>query len=596
VAPSERRGAVTGTSTSFTVDPGSAASFTASASSPQTAGVAFNVSLSALDGWDNSATGYSGVKTIDFSGPHSSPNSTAPAYPASVTFTSGSGTASVTLFDAETTTITAADHTTPSINGTTGSILVNPGSAASFVATGPGSATAGSSFSVSLTAKDSWANTATGYAGSMALDYSGPSNSPNSTPPTYQSPVTFTAGAGTASVTLVDAQTTTITVKDHTTPSISGTTGSIVVGPAALDSFTVSPNSGTQTAGSSFNETLTAFDHYGNQKTDYTGTVTTTSNDGNASLPSAYTFTGGDNGQHVFSVTLKTAGSGKTVTFTDGSVSATGTFTVNPGALDHFTLSPNSGTQTQETAFNETLTAFDAYGNQKTNYAGTVTTTSNDPSATLPSPYTFTVGDGGQHVFSVTLNTAGSGKTVTFTDGSVSVTGTFTVNSSLFLVTNLVMANGGTSSIGQVSAGDTFTITFNRAVNPSTICSNWTSGGGTQTRTLVQWTVKKVGSDDQFFYSGGTGACGTFHGPTSSLPIQLTQAGYEGGTKNWPTSSMTYDATAHTLTVTLGGTAVGTGSSVAASTPTWPSPDTGIKDTNGNALANQSYSGTGSSF
>ena len=61
--------------------------------------------------------------------------------------------------------------------------------------------------------------------------------------------------------------------------------------------------------------------------TGYTGTVHFTSSDGPAVLPANYTFTGGDAGTHVFSVTLKTAGT-QSITATDtvtGSITGTRT-------------------------------------------------------------------------------------------------------------------------------------------------------------------------------------------------------------------------------------------------------------------------------
>jgi hypothetical protein len=57
--------------------------------------------------------------------------------------------------------------------------------------------------------------------------------------------------------------------------------------------------------------------------TGYTGTVHFTSSDFQATLPANYTFTGGDAGTHVFSVTLKTAGT-QSITATD---TVTGTIT-----------------------------------------------------------------------------------------------------------------------------------------------------------------------------------------------------------------------------------------------------------------------------
>jgi len=66
---------------------------------------------------------------------------------------------------------------------------------------------------------------------------------------------------------------------------------------------------------------------------------------------------------------------------------------------------PSQATALQ--AFNVTLTVRDQLGNVATGYRGTVTFSSSDLLAQLPSDYTFTSGDGGKRTFSVTLVTVG---------------------------------------------------------------------------------------------------------------------------------------------------------------------------------------------
>ena len=146
---------------------------------------------------------------MTFSGPSNSPNGTAPTYPASVTFTNGVGTASITLFDAQNTTLTA---TQGAARGTSGSFTVNgTGTVSTFNVAAPGTATVGTAFNVTITAADPYGNTDDGYSVRRRSSFSGPSNSPNGHAPTYPASVTFTNGVGTASVTLFDAQTTTLT-------------------------------------------------------------------------------------------------------------------------------------------------------------------------------------------------------------------------------------------------------------------------------------------------------------------------------------------------------------------------------------------------
>lgn len=91
----------------------------------RTAGSAFSVTLTALNNGVVDTT-YTGSHTLSFSGPANSPSGQAPAYPASVTFSSGVGTASVTLYKAETANLTVRE-TTPARTGSA-SVTVVAGS------------------------------------------------------------------------------------------------------------------------------------------------------------------------------------------------------------------------------------------------------------------------------------------------------------------------------------------------------------------------------------------------------------------------------------------------------------------------------------
>jgi len=209
-----------------------------------------------------------------------------------------------------------------------------------------------------------------------------------------------------------------------------------VVGGAATH-FTVSAT-GTQTAGNAFDVTVIALDANQNIAFDYPGEVHLSSTDAQAVLPSDYTFSDSDEGQHVFSVNLKTAPS-QTVTVTDTSNAAvTGTssaITVGPAALDHFQVRNASGNaiglQTAGTAFALKITAQDQFGNTQTGFAGTVDVTSNRTiSAGGGTTAAFTNGVLASH--SVTLTQSGANSTVTVTKTGGTAAGTsnaFTVDS-----------------------------------------------------------------------------------------------------------------------------------------------------------------------
>ncbi len=227
------------------------------------------------------------------------------------------------------------------------------------------------------------------------------------------------------------------------------------------------------TAGESFTSpvndvTVTAQDIFENTKTNYTGTVSWTSSDGSATLPSNYTFVGGDNGAHAFtgsSFTLQTAGT-QIITVTDvsaGMSENSDNITVNPAALNSFTM---SGYPTAVTAGNDfgannvTVTAYDQYNNVKTNYTGTVSWSSTDGSATLPSNYLFNGGDAGSHTFAgtqFTLNSEGT-QTITVQDGGTSVSSSeITVSASNIASFTLTPSNTS------VTAGTAITMTVSNA-------------------------------------------------------------------------------------------------------------------------------------
>jgi hypothetical protein len=231
-----KEGAIEGTSGSFTVKAGPATSFSVPAQSERTAGTAFNVTVTALDAWHNTAKSYAGAKTLTWSGPSSSPSGQAPSYPATVTFTTGAGTASIKLYDAQSTTLKASEGT---LEGVTGSFTVKAGATKKFSVPTPSEQEAGIAFNVTLTATDEWGNLTTSYAGAKTLTWSEPASSPSGQAPEYPasaSTVTFSEGVGTAaSIKLYDAQTTTLKVKESST--VTGASGSFTVRASAAERF-----------------------------------------------------------------------------------------------------------------------------------------------------------------------------------------------------------------------------------------------------------------------------------------------------------------------------------------------------------------------
>ena len=125
-------------------------------------------------------------------------------------------------------------------------VTVSSGALARFVVSAPGTATAGTSFSVTLTAQDAPGTPSSRYTGSQTISFSGPSNSPDGTAPAYPGSVSFSTGVGTASVTLYDAQSTTLTAAQG---GASGTSGSITVAAGANHQIAASASSAADCRG-----------------------------------------------------------------------------------------------------------------------------------------------------------------------------------------------------------------------------------------------------------------------------------------------------------------------------------------------------------
>jgi len=279
-----------------------------------------------------------------------------------------------------------------------------------FSVSAPSSATAGSGFNVTVTARNASNATLTTYRGTVHF-------SSSDAQATLPSDYTFTAsdnGVHTFSnVTLATAGTMTVTVNDTVTTSATGS-DSVAVSGAGLDHFTLT-NPGSQTAGQAFTVTVAALDAYGNPASGWTSTngcVTfsgpSSSPGGNApTYPANKSCSSGtsrlsfdSNAQASASITLTDAGS-TTLTVSNGTKSGTTTFTVltttaaklawtnasTNGTLSNPCLFTCSATHVNNNGlFSATVSVTDTYGNTVTDVGTgrTVKVTTNGGTFTAP--------------------------------------------------------------------------------------------------------------------------------------------------------------------------------------------------------------------
>jgi alpha-tubulin suppressor-like RCC1 family protein len=387
-----------------------------SAPASATAGQPFSMTLHLLDAYGNPATGYTGTLRFysdDAQATLPAPYTLGAADGGTLTITAQLGTGGVH-------TVSAVDTVNGGVTATSSGISVGPGAAAVLQVTGmPAAVLAGSAGTVTVRARDTYGNLATGYTGTVRLS----STDPQASLPGDYTFVPADGGVHTwAGVVLQRAGTHGITATDTANVGLSGAQAGITVTAAPATRLQISGVPAAVMAGQAKSVTVTAYDPYGNVATGYVGTVQFTSTDPQATLPAGGTFAAANAGVVAYpsSLVFATAGT-QAVTVTDTNTpSVTGTLggiAVDAAAATTLVVSGLGATPTAGTPQSVSVTARDAYGNVAAGYTGTVHFTSTDAQAVLPGDTTWTAGDAGVVSLpsGVTLKTAGS-QTLTATD------------------------------------------------------------------------------------------------------------------------------------------------------------------------------------
>ncbi|MDF0694903.1 hypothetical protein, partial [Aquirufa ecclesiirivi] len=383
------------TSGAITVNSGAATKLIITGTGTQTAGGSQSITITAKDASGNTATGYTGVKSITFSGANASSSpatnptvaSTNFGTATSVSFSNGVATASLSLYHVESAVVAATDGSITAGGSDRLSVAVSAGSFSKLAVSLTSPQVSGTSFSGtnSLTALDAYGNTVTnfdassnnitvstslsgaitGLSGTTKLSGAGDFSSGVAS----VSSLIYTGTAGTGTFTFTPATGTAVT------------SSNVTISAGSASKFIIT-GTGTQTAGASQNITITAKDASGNTATGYTGAKSITFSGANASSSPAtnptvastnfgtatsVTFS---NGVATVSMSLYKVESAVVVA-TDGSVTTSGSdrlsVTVSPAAFSKLALSL-AGPQINAVAFTgtNTLTALDAYGNTVT--------------------------------------------------------------------------------------------------------------------------------------------------------------------------------------------------------------------------------------
>ncbi|WP_459471052.1 invasin domain 3-containing protein [Aquirufa beregesia] len=377
---------------------------------------------------------------------------------------------------------------------TSGSIDINSGSANKFIITGTGTQTAGTSQTLTITAKDAQGNTVTTYTGAKSLTFSGANSSSSpvttakvgSTDFGTATSLTFSNGVATASMSLYKVESASISVTDGSLTASGGGELAVSVSVGSFAKFSLAM-SDPQTSGTAFTgtNTLTAQDAYGNTVTGFsaaTNNVTVTSSltgtitglSGTDKLSSAGDFSSGV--ANLSSLGLKFTGTSGSGTFTfspaTGAPVTSGSITLNSGAATKLIIT-GSGSQVAGASQTITITAKDASGNTATTYSGAKSITFSGANASS-SPVT------NPTVASTDLGTATS---LTFSNGVASASlSLFQVESAMIAATDGSIVAAGSDRLSvSVSTGSfsTFVVIIS---SPQQSGTGFTFGG---TNTLT---------------------------------------------------------------------------------------------------------------
>jgi hypothetical protein len=451
----------------------------AAASTTPTAGANDQFTLTLVDQFGNTVTSFSGDKTLTFSGLGTSAAGNVPtvtnksgtavneATSELITFTNGVASAGGLLVatKAETATLAVTDGTLSSSSTGGGggvSLTVSASTASAYRITAASTTpTAGANDQLTLALADQFGNTVSGFSGDKTLIFSGLGTSAAGNAPTVTNKsgtavnqgtselITFTNGVSTAGGILVakKAEAATLAVTDGTLSSTStgGAGVSLTASPATANAYRIAAASTTPTAGANDQLTLTLADQFGNTVTGFSGDKPLTfsglgtSAAGNAPTVTDKTSTAVNEGTSeliTFTNGVSTAGGNlvakkaetATLAVTDGTFSSTSTggtgvsLSVSAAAASKLVFGQQPTNATAGVAISPAVTVNveDAFGNVVTTDNSTVTLMLNGGTFAGGSTTATATASNGVVTFSnLVINTAGSGYTLTASDGAL---------------------------------------------------------------------------------------------------------------------------------------------------------------------------------
>ncbi len=347
-----------GSSAVFAVNPGSLHHFAFDTiTSPQTAGTAFTITITAEDLYNNIVTTFTGPATLS-----DNTGSIAPTITGAFINGRWSGNVTITSKRKDVRITVSAS----SISSQSQSFNVQAGSLDHFEITPIANQTAGMPFLIEVTAKDQYNNQVEQFDETVNI-----SDDTGTLTPTVSG--NFVDGFWAGNVTITQIKTNNIIRVQRTANGTqSGSSNGFDVSFNNLDHFDFYPIGNPQVAGVTFPIRVVAKDAYGNTVSNFTG-VTAGLSDLTGTI-SPNTTTPFNQGEWTGNVMITKSWASNRISITYGSKSGTSNeFNVNAHDLDHFQFEPISSPHIAGQYFNVTITAVDIFGNRVTNFTNTAT-------------------------------------------------------------------------------------------------------------------------------------------------------------------------------------------------------------------------------
>jgi hypothetical protein len=145
-----------------------------------------------------------------------------------------------------------------------------------------------------------------------------------------------------------------------------------------------------------------------------------------------------------------------------------------------------------------------------------------------------------------------------------------------------------TNQSGTPGVGDTMTMTFSAALNPSTICSIWTTNGTAYSSNVAVITLSNPTSGNDTMSITDSACSGGLNYFASNV-LNLGAAGYVGGTAPstavFSPSTIAINAADTVVTITFGSLTSGSVANIASNPGVTYIPSTSILDQNGNPIS-----------